>query len=373
MVEPAFATLADDAYLHQAKELAQVGSAVYGVWQGCEEMFSKLTTPLAPGNSTTFCVAAPTDPSGLDDGNPTKTGPVGSFSGTLDDLTNAQIEELLGGELHSTKYLPKLTGVGVPFAWAIRGRNGNAIWLVPMLGVNANGDTVQNGTYVCDNYNSALKQIRKNNQIAWMAASGKVVRDVAGTGEIGHIPGVGRAIYKTAAALAARRAAKQAGKQLAPRVGDTIADGQRLMVAPARTATQLRNSRGVVSGGQGIADVTGQWLRGTHGNLGTMPGQVARALRGRSFRTFDDFREAFWKAAANDSVLSSQFSAANVSRMKKGLAPIAHSSQHHGKIRSFILHHRTPLQHGGGVYDLDNILIVTPKQHQIILDPSFHF
>ncbi|MCP4777823.1 MAG: DUF4347 domain-containing protein, partial [Planctomycetaceae bacterium] len=53
-------------YLHQAKELAQVGSALYGVWQGCEEGFSKLTTPLAPGNSTTFCVAGPTDPSGLE-------------------------------------------------------------------------------------------------------------------------------------------------------------------------------------------------------------------------------------------------------------------------------------------------------------------
>ncbi len=62
MVEPAFAVFADDAYLHQAKELAQVGSALYGVWQGCEEMFSKLTTPLTPGNSTTFCVAGPTDP-----------------------------------------------------------------------------------------------------------------------------------------------------------------------------------------------------------------------------------------------------------------------------------------------------------------------
>ena len=30
-------------------------------------MFSKLTTPLAPGNSTTFCVAGPTDPSGLEE------------------------------------------------------------------------------------------------------------------------------------------------------------------------------------------------------------------------------------------------------------------------------------------------------------------
>ena len=67
MVEPAFAVFADEAYLHQAKELAQVGSALHGVWQGCEEGFSKLTTPLAPGNSTTFCVAGPTDPNGLEE------------------------------------------------------------------------------------------------------------------------------------------------------------------------------------------------------------------------------------------------------------------------------------------------------------------
>ena len=65
MVEPAFAVFADEAYLHQAKELAQVGSALHGVWQGCEEGFSKLTTPLAPGNSTTFCVAAPSGPRGV--------------------------------------------------------------------------------------------------------------------------------------------------------------------------------------------------------------------------------------------------------------------------------------------------------------------
>ncbi len=88
MVEPAFATLADDAYLHQAKELAQVGSAVYGVWQGCEEMFSKLTTPLAPGNSTTFCVAGPTDPNGLEP--PGNTNAVPPLKVTPEDLDEAK-------------------------------------------------------------------------------------------------------------------------------------------------------------------------------------------------------------------------------------------------------------------------------------------
>ncbi|MCP4500657.1 MAG: hypothetical protein GY822_11920, partial [Deltaproteobacteria bacterium] len=67
-------------YLHQAKELAQVGSALYGVWQGCEEGFSKLTTPLAPGNSTTFCVAGPTnanDPTGFVKANVAQPSGVG--------------------------------------------------------------------------------------------------------------------------------------------------------------------------------------------------------------------------------------------------------------------------------------------------------
>ena len=102
MVEPAFATLADDAYLHQAKELAQVGSAVYGVWQGCEEMFSKLTTPLTPGNSTTFCVAGPTDPSGFVKTNIGQSGfghhfvPVSVIRNYAQQMTSAAMEIAFG-------------------------------------------------------------------------------------------------------------------------------------------------------------------------------------------------------------------------------------------------------------------------------------
>jgi len=143
----------------------------------------------------------------------------------------------------------------------------------------------------------------------------------------------------------------------------------------SRRVAALRNAPGAVVGGQNISRVTatGTWFRGTHGSFAKVPGQVADALRGRRFNSFNDFRSAFWKATANDADLAAHFSKPNITRMKKGLAPIAAKAQHHGEIRSFILHHRTPIHAGGGVYDLDNLLIVSPKYHQSILDPAFHF
>lgn len=37
-----------------------------------------------------------------------------------------------------------------------------------------------------------------------------------------------------------------------------------------------------------------------------------------------------------------------------------------------MLHHKTPIQHGGGVYDIDNIVIVSPRYHLDVLDRSRH-
>ena len=34
---------------------------------------------------------------------------------------------------------------------------------------------------------------------------------------------------------------------------------------------------------------------------------------------------------------------------------------------------KTPIHDGGGVFDLDNIAIVTPRMHQEILDKTYHF
>lgn len=49
----------------------------------------------------------------------------------------------------------------------------------------------------------------------------------------------------------------------------------------------------------------------------------------------NEFREAFWRAAADD--------------------------------------HRTPTSRGGDPYDPDNILVVTPRYHKEVLDPLYHY
>lgn len=58
---------------------------------------------------------------------------------------------------------------------------------------------------------------------------------------------------------------------------------------------------------------------------------------------------------------------------KSGIAPPALPSQWNEKLDSYILHHRKPIHDGGGVYDLDNLYILTPKMHKEILDPNYHF
>lgn len=49
--------------------------------------------------------------------------------------------------------------------------------------------------------------------------------------------------------------------------------------------------------------------------------------------------------------------------MRNGLAPRARYKDSVGGIRSFELHHIKPIIEDGGVYDMDNIRIVTPKRH----------
>ncbi|MFI9387894.1 DUF6531 domain-containing protein [Kutzneria sp. NPDC052558] len=134
-----------------------------------------------------------------------------------------------------------------------------------------------------------------------------------------------------------------------------------------------RNQPGAASGADGLPDVQGKWLRGSHGNAGRIPGQIARQLQGQQFTTFDDFRKAFWTAVGNDPHLSAQFAPHNVSAMRDGLAPHAHQSQHVGKVGYYALHHSTPIQHGGAVYDMRNIVVVTPQFHRDVLDRTYHY
>jgi hypothetical protein len=58
--------------------------------------------------------------------------------------------------------------------------------------------------------------------------------------------------------------------------------------------------------------------------------------------------------------------------MEGGLAPFAVKSQHIGLQKNYHLHHKSPISHGGAVYDLSNIQIVTPRFHKEVLEKSFH-
>jgi hypothetical protein len=113
-------------------------------------------------------------------------------------------------------------------------------------------------------------------------------------------------------------------------------------------------------------------MRGTHHSAGKVPLEVAEKMNGKTFESFDAFRKAFWKTMA-DSSYAKEFGEASISDMRKGIAPRVHDSQWLGKRRSLELHHRTPIQDGGAVYDLSNILVVTPRYHLEVLERATHY
>ena len=130
---------------------------------------------------------------------------------------------------------------------------------------------------------------------------------------------------------------------------------------------KARHESGVVTG-QG-EDITGIWLEKAGQGLGSpIPSQIADKLRGREFSSFDAFRKAFWLEVSKDHSLMSQFKGASQSHLKNGRAPFAPKDGHSasGKVRKFEIHHVKEIQYGGAVYDVDNLRIVTPKQHKNI-------
>lgn len=126
-----------------------------------------------------------------------------------------------------------------------------------------------------------------------------------------------------------------------------------------------REDPGIVTGdGQAM---TGPWLgAASQGEGAPIPSQIADKLRGQEFKNFRAFREAFWKAVANDSELNSQFNRQNLSIMLDGKAPFSSKSEWVGKSVKFEIHHKNLVSQGGAIFDIDNIYVVTPKRHKVI-------
>ncbi|MCL6309669.1 S-type pyocin domain-containing protein [Pseudomonas syringae] len=133
-------------------------------------------------------------------------------------------------------------------------------------------------------------------------------------------------------------------------------------IKPLYIVMNVRLDPGTVTG-QG-QDVSGIWLAGAGAGLGAaIPTRIADQLRGKSFASFDAFREAFWKAVASDSELNSRFIQRNIDRMRDGFAPTVRYADAVGKRKVFELHHVELVSEGGKVYDVDNLRVNTPKNH----------
>lgn len=132
-------------------------------------------------------------------------------------------------------------------------------------------------------------------------------------------------------------------------------------VQPLYIVMNVRKTPGTVTG-QG-EDIAGIWLIGASSGGGVpIPTDVADALRGREFKSFDTFRAALWKAVSG-STAAEQFVKQSVGRMRTGRAPRVRKADRVGGRLSYELHHLEKVSEGGGVYDVDNLRINTPRNH----------
>ncbi|TWR93093.1 S-type Pyocin [Pseudomonas saxonica] len=110
--------------------------------------------------------------------------------------------------------------------------------------------------------------------------------------------------------------------------------------------------------------IVGVWLGAdTQDGGAAIPAQIADRLRSIKFKSFREFRETLWTEIYNDPELSGQFIVANRARMSSGKAAKTRKVDAVGGRSTFEIHHVRELAKGGDVYNIDNMLILTPKRH----------
>ncbi|AZG89067.1 HNH endonuclease [Pseudomonas syringae pv. pisi str. PP1] len=118
-----------------------------------------------------------------------------------------------------------------------------------------------------------------------------------------------------------------------------------------------------VASGYGEA-VTATWLRGpTASQPAPIPSSVAEKLSGRPFASFAKLREAIWLEVSKDPELSRQLGELSRIEVSDKRAPLVRAADRVGKRVKYEIHHKHWISEGGAVYDLDNLVIMTPKDH----------
>lgn len=137
------------------------------------------------------------------------------------------------------------------------------------------------------------------------------------------------------------------------------------------TAEDRRNTPCVAMISTPLPHIEGPWLAARNSDDGApIPAQVAKKLVGQRFASFGDLRAAIWKEVAGTPELAREFSDRSLKLICDGNAPYPPNSEQviirsTGKLsqRPWELHHDPSIGRGGAVYDLSNIRVVTPRQH----------
>tara|TARA_Y100000588_G_scaffold50468_1_gene47448 strand:+ start:3418 stop:4173 length:756 start_codon:yes stop_codon:yes gene_type:complete len=145
---------------------------------------------------------------------------------------------------------------------------------------------------------------------------------------------------------------------------DQVKNKLQSLPKPFNTTKLLRNKPGTAWGTSSLSRASPQvWKNSIMNEGASIPFNIGQKLSGRNFNKFDDFRKAFWNELSKDKNFLKQFDKSGQSALKSGKAPFTSTAGHAGKRGRFELHHKKPLENGGAVYSMDNLIIVTPKKH----------
>lgn len=274
---------------------------------------------------------------------------------SLADDAYRQIDEHLG---HNAKVFRKAaemgkvatiaSQIGIAIAWS-----GPDTVLTIVAGTDINGNKV-NGFW------RALPAVGMGGAI-FVRQGGRLFRILEKTDNFANDLRKAEQIEQEAAGTA--RMVEKVDQEVSSAARTATSEGRRLLPA-GRTAEELRNLPGLAFGRDLPIIEDGQrWLRGSGADAGRVPGQIAERLSGRTFESFKDFREAFWREVAGDPVLRQQFGKNSLREMEAGRAPFAPGPGRAGGRVKYELDHMVEIQDGGAVYDLRNIVIRTPVNH----------
>jgi hypothetical protein len=146
----------------------------------------------------------------------------------------------------------------------------------------------------------------------------------------------------------------------------------------------IRATTGAPTGGEKLPAITENWIMTGTGPLKNrkfygllpIPGQIAARLRRLHFNDFAEFRQTFWKLVAADAKLAGEFSydARNLNQMRNGRPPFAPGPSVAGVKEwkeglaniVYQIDHKVPLEMGGGLFDLDNLQVVSKRVHDVL-------